>query len=74
MDPFFYLAITIIVLLVVVFFVTYILNKRTPVPKGCEQIKISEEFCLNCSNSDCHIKDKFTVEKLKEELESEEDK
>ena len=73
MDPFVWLAITILVLLVVFFFVTYILNKRTPVPKGCEQIKISEEFCLNCSNTDCKIHEKLDLEKIKKELESEEE-
>jgi hypothetical protein len=73
MDPFVWLAITILVLLVVFFFVTYILNKRTPVPKGCEQIKISEEFCLNCSNIDCKIHEKLDLENIKKELESEEE-
>lgn len=68
MEPWLTLAITLIALLVVLFIVSYVLNHRTPVPKGCEQIKISEEFCLNCSNEDCSIKDKFTVEKLEEEL------
>ena len=33
MNPFLSLAITILVLLVILFVVSYILNKRTPVPK-----------------------------------------
>ncbi|MDE5714637.1 MAG: hypothetical protein K2I42_00720 [Anaeroplasmataceae bacterium] len=73
MNPFLGLAIAIIVLLVVLFIVTYILNKRTPVPKGCEQIKISEEFCLNCTNTDCKIHEKLDLEKVKKELESEDE-
>ncbi len=73
MDPFFALAITILVLLVVLFFVSYLLNKRTPVPKGCEHLKISEEFCLNCTNTECKIHEKLDLDKIKKELESEEE-
>lgn len=73
MNPFLSLAITIIVLLVILFVVSYVLNKRTPVPKGCEQVKISEEFCLNCTNTECKIHEKLDVEKIQKELESEEE-
>ena len=73
MDPLLYLAIIIIVLLVAVFIVSYVLNKRTPIPEGCEDLKISDEFCLNCSNTDCKIYERLNIEKIKEELESEED-
>lgn len=73
MNPFLSLAITIIVLLVVLFVVSYVLNKRTPVPKGCEQIKISDEFCLNCTNTECKIHEKLDLEKIKKELESEDE-
>lgn len=71
MDPLFWLGIVVILLLVAVFFVSYVLNKRTPVPKGCEHINISEEFCLQCTNTDCTIKERFSVKKIKEELEKE---
>ena len=37
------LSIGIIVFFVVLFFVTFVINRRTPVPKGCEHLKISEE-------------------------------
>ena len=73
MNPFLGLAITILVLLVVLFIVSYVLNKRTPVPKGCENIKISEEFCLNCTNTECKIHEKLDIEKIKKELEESED-
>lgn len=73
MNPFLSLAITIIVLLVILFVVSYVLNKRTPVPKGCEQVKISEEFCLNCTNTECKIHEKLDLEKIQKELESEEE-
>ncbi len=71
MNPFLGLAIAIIILLVVLFIVSFVLNKRTPVPKGCERIKISDEFCLNCSNTECKIHEKLDLEKVKKELESE---
>ena len=71
MNPFLSLAITILVLLVILFVVSYILNKRTPVPKGCEHLKISEEFCLNCTNKDCRIHEKLDFEKIQKELERE---
>ncbi|MDE7264158.1 MAG: hypothetical protein K2N64_05815 [Anaeroplasmataceae bacterium] len=73
MNPFLSLAITILVLLVILFVVSYVLNKRTPVPKGCEQIKISDEFCLNCTNTDCKIHEKLDLKKIKEELASKEE-
>lgn len=69
MDPLLYLGIAVIVLLAVTFVVSYVLNHRTPVPEGCENIKISEEFCLQCGNPDCNIKEKFDLEKIRKELE-----
>ncbi len=68
------ISISIIVFLIVLFFVTFIKNRKTPVPKGCEHIKITEENCGACQVSDCSIKQKFDVEKLREELNEEEEK
>ena len=47
------LAIAILVSLLTIFIVSFILYKRTPVPKGCEDIKISEENCALCGHSEC---------------------
>ena len=47
------LAISIIVTLLVVFIVSFVLYKRTPVPKGCENIKVSEEKCAGCTHTEC---------------------
>ena len=47
------LAISILVGLLVVFIVSFILYKRTPVPKGCEDIKISVENCSTCGHTEC---------------------
>ena len=47
------LAISILVALVAIFVISFILYKRTPVPKGCEDIKISEENCHKCDHQEC---------------------
>ncbi|MBQ9448675.1 MAG: hypothetical protein IJU60_02225 [Acholeplasmatales bacterium] len=62
------LSICLIVGLLALFFITFVINRKTPVPKGCENIKIEEESCMACSNSSCEIKEKFEYEKLKEEF------
>ena len=57
------IAISILVALLVTFIVSFILYRRTPVPKGCENIKISEENCSSCSHKECS----FYKEKGEEE-------
>ena len=47
------LAIAILVVLLATFVVSFVLYKRTPVPKGCEDIKINEENCAACGNKNC---------------------
>ena len=47
------LAIAILVALLVTFIVTFIIYRKTPVPKGCEFIKINEENCSSCGNNNC---------------------
>ena len=47
------LAISILVALLVIFIVSFILYRRTPVPKGCENMMVSEETCSSCSNKSC---------------------
>ena len=50
------IAILILVALLAVFIVTFILYRRTPVPKGCENINISEENCSACNNKTCTLR------------------
>lgn len=47
------LAISILVALLAIFIVSFILYKGTPVPKGCENIKISDENCSSCGHTEC---------------------
>jgi len=56
------------VLLLIIFFVTYILNKKTPKPEGCEDILISDENCGACNNTACSIKTKLDLEKIQKEI------
>ena len=50
-----YLVIAIITLVVLLatFIISFVLYKRTPVPKGCENIKINEENCSSCGHKEC---------------------
>lgn len=55
------IAIVLIIVLVAIFFVSYYLNKKTPIPKGCEDLLINKENCSSCKNYECDlngIKDK----------------
>ena len=47
------IAITILVSLLIIFFVSFILYIKTPVPKGCENIKIGDEHCSSCDRAEC---------------------
>ena len=52
------IAIIIIVVLLVVFVTSYIIYKKMPVPKGCENLEINEENCAACNNTNCVLKKK----------------
>ena len=60
--------IVIILLLALTFIVTFVINRKTPVPEGCENIKITEEGCANCQIEECAIKTKLDIKKIEEEL------
>ncbi len=50
------LAISILAVLVATFIISFVLYKRTPVPKGCEDIQISEDNCSACSrHNECAL-------------------
>lgn len=50
------IAILSIIALIVVFFVSYYFNKKTPVPKGCEDLLINKENCSSCKNYNCELR------------------
>ena len=52
------LSISILVALLIVFIVSFLLYKKTPVPKGCENIEISEANCAACENKACSLRKK----------------
>ena len=43
-----FLAVLILTSLLVIFVVSFILYRKTPLPKGCEDMQPSEEKCANC--------------------------
>ena len=47
------IAIVILVVLAITFIVSFVLYERTPKPKGCEDLKPSEEKCAGCANDAC---------------------
>ena len=50
------LAISIILASLIIFVVSFILYKKTPVPKGCENLLINEENCASCQNKTCSLR------------------
>ena len=52
------LSISILVALLIVFVVSFLLYKKTPIPKGCENLEISESNCAACENKACSLRKK----------------
>lgn len=52
------IAAGVIAFLVILYLVLYTMNKKTPVPKGCENIKDLESKCASCTNEACSFKKK----------------
>lgn len=46
------IAIGIIVFLVALFFITFVVNKKTPIPENCRQLA-DEKACEGCQLYDC---------------------
>lgn len=53
------ISIALIAGLVALFIISFLINKRTPKPKGCEDIEVTEENCLNCGRYDCKVRNKL---------------
>lgn len=56
------IAIAIIIFLVAVFFISFVAYKRTPAPKGCEDIKPDPEMCPNCQKTNCPFFEEYHKE------------
>lgn len=52
------IGILIIIGMILLYILLYYLNKKTPVPKGCENVKDLESKCSSCSNTTCAFKKK----------------
>ena len=50
------LAISILLALLIILIVSFVLYKRTPVPKGYENLFIGEENCSACNNKECALR------------------
>ena len=73
MNKYLIISILVIALLVGVFFLSYFLNKKTPIPKGCENLRIGKEGCTGCKNLDCSIRVKLDIKKIEEDIEEREE-
>jgi hypothetical protein len=62
------IAIIIIAVLAATFIISFVINRRTPVPEGCENLKITEEGCANCQIEECAVKVKLDIKKIEEEI------
>lgn len=47
------IAIVVLVALLGIFLITFVAYRKTPLPKGCENLKADDEKCAACSNSEC---------------------
>lgn len=56
------IAISILVALLVIFVVSFVIYRRTPVPKGCEDMVMNEEKCSYCGHKECHFYNKENKE------------
>lgn len=62
-------AVALIIGLLAVFIIALVLYRRTPTPKGCEDLQASEEKCGACTAKDCPFKQRLDKIKKNEEEE-----
>lgn len=56
------IAIVILTALVAIFFISFVAYRKTPMPKGCENLKMDQEKCASCSNESCMFHKKVESE------------
>ena len=47
------LAISILVVLLATFIISFVAYRKTPVPKRCENLKFNESICAGCTHTEC---------------------
>ncbi len=62
------ISIILIIVLALIFIISFVINKKTPLPEGCEDLKITEEGCANCQIEECPVKVKLDIKKLEDDL------
>ena len=56
------IAIALIAVLAIIFIVTFVLYRKTPLPKGCEDLVPSEARCASCTEGMCPFQKQFHKE------------
>jgi hypothetical protein len=47
------IAVGVIIALIAIFIISFIAYRRTPAPKGCENVRPDPEFCPACQKASC---------------------
>lgn len=59
------IAIIVIAALTAIFVISFVVYKKTPAPKGCEDLKVSDEKCQTCPNETCKFHTSIDSEEVK---------
>lgn len=65
------IAIAILIALIAIFVISFIAYRKTPVPKGCEDVKPDPELCERCNKASCAFYNEFHSE-IEEEIKKDE--
>lgn len=66
-----FIAIGILIALIAIFVISFIAYRKTPVPKGCEDVKPDPELCERCNKASCAFYNEFHSE-IEEEIKKDE--
>ena len=56
------IAIIVIIALIAIFVISFIAYRKTPAPKGCEDVKPDPELCERCNKASCAFYNEFHSE------------
>lgn len=57
-----FIAIAILIALIAIFVISFIAYRKTPAPKGCEDVKPDPELCERCNKASCAFYNEFHSE------------